>query len=83
MFKTKVMIFYQIAIVLLVSSAFSYISTIWNYKSAFNGVWAFFFPALISIVFNDGKKMQIIMLCILMFISFFVAGFSAVLTGFY
>lgn len=72
----------QIAIVVTVSSIFSYICSVENYKSAVNGIWAFLFPATIAVWFNDTKKTQMIMLYALMVLSIFIAGLFTVVAGF-
>lgn len=76
-------IFLQIIGISIMSSTMCYIAEKMNYTSTYNGIWIFFIPSLVSILFNNNKKIQAIMSISLMLISFLMAGISGVIFGFY
>ena len=76
-------IFLQIALVSAVSFLGSYLATTLDFKSIYNCLWAFLIPAVIAIFMNEGRKLQVVMACLLMIYSLFIVGFSAVFVGFY
>jgi hypothetical protein len=70
----------QVFVVCIVSTVFTYVTTRVFYGFSgyrFNMIWSIFFPGVVAITVNDTKRMQIVMLGILMFLSFFTVGFWA------
>ena len=59
----------QILITIAVSCMGTYIFSIVGTRTMANAIWLFLIPALIGILFNEGKPRQALMACLLMAVS--------------